>query len=231
MRQQMKMIWGHLYFALTHKKKIGNLNLWLSVGVGVITIIGMVIYGSRRYGDPFWTSFLSNWYATFLGVIVGVPIAFWVSNYQERRIEKEKKEKVLELLNDELKLNLKLLPNDFHEDMEFWKSIKAAHLCDEIKTETWDAFSNGGDLQWIKDPYFLGLLSNAYYDIRIISRVSQKYYDLSQLAVNLEVQVKMNQMLNRIFHFSMDARNDLKRAINYTDRMLLGSIYKPMDSK
>jgi len=41
------------------------------------------------FDTTFWQSFLSNALATFLGVIIGIPVALWISQYRERKTEKE----------------------------------------------------------------------------------------------------------------------------------------------
>ncbi len=50
----------------------------------------------------FWQSFVSNGLATLLGVVIGIPIALGISNYQEKQAEEEHKKKMLGCMLDEL---------------------------------------------------------------------------------------------------------------------------------
>jgi hypothetical protein len=47
----------------------------------------------QNYGSSFIQDFISNWLATLLGAMIGVPLALWVSGIQERKIESGKKNK------------------------------------------------------------------------------------------------------------------------------------------
>jgi len=64
----------------------------------------------------FWKSFVSGSLATMVGVIIGIPIALWINQIQQRAIEHSEKEKferetnakrrkVILLISDELKYN------------------------------------------------------------------------------------------------------------------------------
>jgi hypothetical protein len=128
----------------------------------------MIFYGLHIYGSSFVQNFLANWWATFLGVIIGIPIVLWTTKYQEVIVEKERKGKILRLLNEELLVNLGQLSGWQKSDI---KNFEALTLGGMLKDDTWKAFSDGGELEWIKDPGLLSDLSWAYGSIRAVAYV------------------------------------------------------------
>jgi hypothetical protein len=108
----------------------------------------------------FCQDFASNALATFLGAIVGIPIALWLSRYQEKAVERERKSKILHLLREELRENLSILSG--WEKADYRKKNRDIHSIGPVlKDESWKAFSDGGDLEWIKDPTLLSNLADA----------------------------------------------------------------------
>jgi hypothetical protein len=61
------------------------------------------------FSIEFWQSFVSNTFATFIGAGLGVLGALWLSGYQEKSSEKERKKKILRLLFHELLVNTSYL--------------------------------------------------------------------------------------------------------------------------
>ncbi len=47
-----------------------------------------------------------------------------------------------------------------------------------LKNEAWKAFSDGGELEWIKNPELLDHIAEAYYSIRSVMQLSEKGFDL-----------------------------------------------------
>lgn len=125
----------------------------------------------------FWKDFLSNSLATFLGALIGIPVALWINNYQGRREEAERKNKILHLLTQELLMNFGALAHWKKRDE---KISNAAELHVFLKTEYWKAFSDGGELQWIKDPVLLSEIAEAYNFIRMVSEASNQFINLHQ---------------------------------------------------
>jgi hypothetical protein len=125
----------------------------------------------------FWKDFSSNALSTFVGILIGIPVALWVSNYQNKVEEKERKKKILRLLKHELFMNLGKLSR-WKKDEN--KIIIASELLIFLKTEYWNAFSDGGELQWIKDPVLLSEIAEAYNFIRMISNTANEYANFVQ---------------------------------------------------
>lgn len=125
----------------------------------------------------FWKDFISNSLATFLGALLGIPIALWISNYQGRQEELERKKKILHLLTQELLMNFGTLTNWKKRDGRI-SNVAEIHVF--LKTEYWKAFSDGGELQWIKDPVLLSEIAEAYNFIRMVSEASNQFINLNQ---------------------------------------------------
>jgi hypothetical protein len=127
----------------------------------------------------FWEQFWPQLIATIIGIVIGIPVALWISGFQEKRTEKEKKTKILGLLYLELNTN--------RYDLNCWKNkkrggdLEAGTFGLKLNYETWKAFSDGGELEWIKDPSILYRLSDAYYHIKVVQNYSEKYYTLTIL--------------------------------------------------
>lgn len=142
----------------------------------IFGFLALIAIFSDLFGEVFLPDFISNTLATFLGVIMGIPVALWLSSYQKRRTTVEKKYKILNLLKVELELN--------RSELVAWKSresgdLEAGTLGVKLSDESWRAFSEGGELEWIKDPSLLFALSNVYYEIGVIKNLSEKYYNVS----------------------------------------------------
>lgn len=125
----------------------------------------------------FWQGFVSNSLATFLGALVGIPIALWISTHQGRKEEVERKRKILRLLKHELLMNFGTLAHWKKRDEQI---SNAAELHIFLQTEHWRAFSDGGELQWIKDPTLLSEIAEAYNFIRMTSEASNQFINLAQ---------------------------------------------------
>ncbi|MBX2991552.1 MAG: hypothetical protein KF749_10355 [Bacteroidetes bacterium] len=125
------------------------------------------------FDQAFCADFLSNLLSTIFGVALGFPIALWLDRMARLRSESERKretnarvKKILSLLDAELNENQNAI-NEFHKDVldNFFP----------VRLESWNAFSDGGELQWLNDPDLLGSLSTTYATIRQYHFIFEKY--------------------------------------------------------
>ena len=124
----------------------------------------------------FWQAFVSNLFSTIIGVVLGIPAALYLNSVIERAYEKEKKKRILLLIWVELggvlfELSKWRLSSKNFEDIV---SLKLS-----ISSETWRAFSDGGELQWIKDPSLLARLADIYSLLNQIEFLTDKYINLT----------------------------------------------------
>ena len=158
----------------------------------------------------FWQAFVSNAAATLVGVALGIPIALWISRHQANTEEKERKKKILTLLYDELLVDRAVLFG-WHDSQD--QKSEARILSAILRYESWKAFSDGGELEWIRDPGLLNTISEAYFMIRSVSQLSDRYFGM--LMVDWE-QVSSLAMRNVYDNFRMS----VSRAIESTDKAL-----------
>lgn len=177
-------------------KKFKKNSLLIVIAASLLTTIILLLGGTATFGESFFQDFSANWLATFLGVIVGIPVVLWTTNYQEKTAEKERRAKILRLLREELLVDLTQLSGWQKSKI---RDIEVLTLSGMLKVESWKAFSDGGELEWIKDPDLLSKLSWAYSSIQIVIYVSEKYFSLGFLG---------------------ETRGDKRQLVNYLQAML-----------
>jgi hypothetical protein len=160
----------------------------------------------------FWQSFVSNAFATLIGITLGVYGALWLNNYQERKTEKERKKKILKSLYDELDYCKTEL--DRMADRENIK-LESGVLSSILRNEIWNAYSDGGELEWIKDVSLIAQIADSYYSIRAVSDLADRYYDSVQYATEESSARRINEVFDT-----------LVLAINYS----AGSVRETMDT-
>ncbi|MCJ7531546.1 MAG: hypothetical protein MUO64_11020 [Anaerolineales bacterium] len=170
-----------------------------------------VFLGYSYYGSSFIQNFWSNWLSTLLGVIIGVPILIWVSGIQERKIEKERKEKILKSLYGELvycKIEL-----DRMVDREIIK-LESGVLSSILRKEIWNAYSDGGELEWIKDVSLIAQIADSYYSIRAVSDLADRYYDSVQYATEESSVRRINEVFNTLVSSIEYSTGSVTKTIN-----------------
>jgi hypothetical protein len=128
----------------------------------------------------FWEQFWPQLIATIIGIAIGIPVALGINRYQERKTEKERKKKILSMLRNELMWNVSEI-NIRVKDEDKLKT-ESGIIASMLKDHMWKAFSDGGELQWIKNLVILGYLSESYYFIGGIKYLADKYYDSVQFS-------------------------------------------------
>lgn len=125
----------------------------------------------------FWSNFWPNLVATLVSVGLGIPGGLWVDRKVRARDEsdkakeaKERARKILSILLAEIKHNKQQM-NWFHQNV--------ANYFHPVRVESWRAFSDGGELQWINDPELVHSLSVVYAEINHFAFILDKYFDAS----------------------------------------------------
>jgi len=144
------------------------------------------------FTTSFWQDFASNALATFIGAFIGIPIALWLNRYLEKSSELERKRKILSLLKEELLINL--------TQISAWNKKQNKHIQISIvgpflRDESWKAFSDGGELEWIKNPVLLSKLARAYSYIRTLQELSERYINLFYIARDENTRITAIKLL------------------------------------
>jgi hypothetical protein len=162
---------------------------WL-VWLAVITVFVIpILYSLANINSPgFLENFIGNWAATMIGVVVGIPIALWLSRLQQKEQERKEQErekqealarksKILKLIKKELEYNRdQLLASRIEVD----GVPKRVVFLEGLKDELWNAFSDGGELEWIKDLQLMDVISFAYHYIRREIYLEQLYMEIKR---------------------------------------------------
>ena len=178
--------------------------------------------------SAFRDSFLGNLLATIIGVIAGIPIALWVSRLQQNeqeKIENNFKErevaehtiKILSLVEKELGYNLSQLKKQKQGISDYGERFLPI---DGQKDELWNAFSDGGELQWIKDLELLDMISMAYYDSRRVIHLEKLLLDAKRPPnyVSGLVTMRGNWLL------------EINQEVSQSIEMALGEIHKSVEN-
>jgi hypothetical protein len=127
---------------------------------------------------------MGNLLATIIGVIGGIPIGLGISNWSQKKVketeskeklaeEKKHKIKILELIQKELGYNLDILQkNKTAKDNGMERVVYATGF----KNDLWMSFTEGGEIEWIKDVELLHFISEAYYRIRGLIYFEDLYF-------------------------------------------------------
>jgi hypothetical protein len=173
---------------------------------------------------PFWQSFVSNLLATIIGAGLGVFGALLLNRYVENRNKKERKKKILGVLLDETKENINILDiwektgKDFNKPKTTREPV--IYLYTFLYTESWDAFSNGGELEWIDDPLTLNILAANYNHInavKYLANICINFAFANSQIYDLEPFMLAGKKLEGKAHDTLTALKDTK---NYLEEVL-----------
>jgi hypothetical protein len=142
----------------------------------------------------FRDDFISNLAATVVGLLVGIPVALELNRRQQASQEvradeanaKEiavRKKRILQLLRNELDIDRQLILHRKGTGSGGQRGVSLPGLKDEV----WNAFSDGGELQWLQSPDLLDSIATAYHSIRSIIYLEQRYFEATHFP---GVQVK-----------------------------------------
>lgn len=151
----------------------------------LLALVGVTFYFMYNqyldfYTIDFWQNAVSNFIATLLGLLFGIPIALWINDIQHRILEEvehaktkneahQRKSKILISLKKELEKNLEIyrlyqkhrvLTENTFTDIYYTSTLPSL--------EVWKSFSDGGELEWLDDAELLGSLASAYHSIQLV---------------------------------------------------------------
>ena len=112
------------------------------------------------------------------GAMIGIPIAFWINRQVQASEEKVQRGRIIPALREELFVNLGHLSSWQKSGLQ---KLETVYLGIFLEDSSWKAFSNSGQLSFIKDAKMLGDISLAYEGIRILRELSERYIDLVKL--------------------------------------------------
>jgi hypothetical protein len=154
------------------KSKCGLL-MWVVFSLVLLAVFSYSIFFS---GPNYYDGAIGNLMATICGIVLGVPAAISISHWRDKieqskamRDAETKRDKILQLLLDELRHNKRILSKRLAlEDKKY------PHP--ELKFIGWHAFSNSGEIRWLDDPALLDHIANAYHYIQLLNADEEIWY-------------------------------------------------------
>jgi hypothetical protein len=129
---------------------------------------------------------MSSLAATIIGLVAGIPLGLEISRRQAAAEEAQRtnqsdeqarqhRARVLGLIGKELQFNERLIAARTEEN----NGVKERGVgLPMLKHDVWEAFSDGGELQYVQDPDLLGAIAQAYFHIRNLEFLEERYFDL-----------------------------------------------------
>jgi len=135
---------------------------------------------------PSMRDYLSSVVTTTIGVVIGIPVALAINDYQRklqseeasRQLENERLNRkilLLQYISEELELNKFLL----EDSIEKQRSIKNYTTRAGMKSDLWLSLLSSGDLKYIDGAEILSSLSLSYFFINRIRDLEKVYYNTS----------------------------------------------------
>ena len=187
---------------------------WKYWAIILVLVIVPVAYFVSQFTDvQFIDSAMGNWFATMVGAIGGIFIALELERWKNKSDERDHTNKVLTLVKGELQENLSSLNTRVSENNP--NRFNPYRLKDEL----WNAFSDGGELQWIKDLDLLDKISGSYYRIRIIINLEDKYFDAIHYQGGV-FQSTREHILSYLNQIIPQATSHIKETVTQIDKRL-----------
>jgi hypothetical protein len=162
-------------------KKLAWLAFWF-------IFVLVIVFGGWRLLSllPSMRDYLSSVVTTTIGVVIGIPVALAINDYQRklqseeasRQLENERLNRkilLLQYISEELELNKFLL----EDSIEKQRSIKNYTTRAGMKSDLWLSLLSSGDLKYIDGAEILSSLSLSYFFINRIRDLEKVYYDTS----------------------------------------------------
>ena len=144
-----------------------------------VLVFGAILFALYKLlSTDTWQAFFPNFLSTMLGAIIGIPIAFWINRQVQSSEEHIQRNRIIPALREELFVNFGHLSSWQKSGMQ---KLETVYLGVFLEDSAWKAFSNSGQLSFIKDAEMLEKISHAYEGIRILRELSERYIDLVQL--------------------------------------------------
>ena len=164
--------------------------------------------------SQFWSDFLATVLGVALALIGAIALEKYTRSKKEisRLLEKRSRARlVLSLIKKELDYNLAALAkidDNIYSTYNF------------LRTESWKAFSDGGEIKWIDDPELLDTISTAYSNLFQFISLYEKLFQ-SKFFINSGTYNDIGRVLT---NYTLKARNDsielIKAAIAKIEKKL-----------
>lgn len=152
------------------KDRIMHLLRW--VLPAALVVFAIVYSYQRRFETAYWDGAVGNWLATLLGIVTGVPVAFYLERSRAKsarterlRADQLEKKDVLTLIHAELL--------DAQDKIAQRIALDASIPVEPLKTSAWEALAATGNLRHVAELPLLSALSEAYRLIQVLASIEQ----------------------------------------------------------
>lgn len=160
-----------------------NKSTWrlVEIALGVV-LVGISMFPflyilCSKPDKTFWDNSVGNLLATVLALIAGIPIAFMVDRFIQRRQEKEnyiqdrvREIEILKIIKEELEFSYKSL---------FLKGKKGNTnnlTIQPLKSDIWNALSSSEEIRYIEDVSLINRITSAYYVLNLVKDIEKQAY-------------------------------------------------------
>jgi hypothetical protein len=162
------------------------------------------------FDQAFCSDFLANLLATILGIAFGLPAALWLDRKARSRSERERKKEAHERITKIITV-LRTELEDTDRAIDTINDDLVNHYC-PVTVESWNAFSDGGELQWLNDPDLLGTFSRTYASIKEYDFLFRQY----ARATFFPSSVGGPELKDRIYQSLLKQRDHARKLIGST---------------
>ena len=164
----------------------------------------------------------SQFFSDVLSTVIGVGLALWGAIWLDRRTRA--RNEVASKLNKQARAKkiLSLILKELQFNLEALKMINEniASTYQYVKAETWQALSDGGELQSIDDPDLISSISDAYANTRHFALLYYKYFDMSFFPSNNAYTSLKRPFENHTMKAKQDSIDTVSQAIKRIDNKL-----------
>lgn len=187
----------------------------------VLGAVGVAYSIYRFDATSYWDGAIGNWIATFLGIVVGVPVALHLEHQRSTKAEAMLKSVEVSAKNRVIKLLLEEL-NFVTEQMSVRRKKNDSILIMPLRKTTWDALRESGNLKQVSDTEVISVLSTAFYWINLLNEIEQSTFKaIFRGNVIFSNNETASQRLSRI---AQDLYDDVDSAVSQAISVLEASL-------
>jgi hypothetical protein len=178
---------------------------WWPLAVLAVPALGYTLFCSNQF--QYWDGAVGNLVATLLGIIAGVPVAL---HLERRRAANEAKEKRREEIRIKKEM-LTLLREELLDNSDRLQKRAAIDFIpiEPLKTSSWVALRESGDLKYISEPSLISCIANSYRFLAIVQDKEEHFmqcqYGAGAHVVFKNGETASQKFFSMIFHFHSPA--------------------------
>lgn len=170
----------------------------------------------------------SQFISDLLSTIIGVGLALWGAIWLDRKTHTREREAQTKNKVERARRVIRLLRDELQNNSEALSKIDDNIISTfaQTKTESWQAFSDGGELESIDDPELLAAMSSAYALIRQFTFLYSYFFQMKFFPSGGGNAETSRILINHAMTAKQDALDAVKKALDETAKKLGDEIKK-----